>query len=307
MFKNIMSGWALAICLMSTTLAQAASVLLIPESTNDTVGMYSVQDGTYLGDLIGPQASFGTPINAVQGPDGNIFVSDQLNDNISVFSQSGDLLRVFPDPTNNDVLDNVRGITFRDGVLFATVGSGANSSAIARFDPATGAFLGNFVEPGDPSLSSPFDIFFFDDGSSLIGGIDSDNIGLFDENGTFIRNVLTGTPFPEQIEQLDNGNMIYADFSLNAIREFDLMGNIISECELGGARGVFGLGNGQVLATSGAGVTSIDLSTCAATVVRDGVSARFIDEFAVVPVPAALPLLLTGLGALGLFGRRRRS
>jgi len=307
MFKNIALRAALAICLLGSTAAQAATVLLIPESSNDTVGMYSALDGSYMGDLIGPQASLSTPINAVQGDDGNIYVSDQIGDSISVFNQSGDLLRSFPDPSDTNVLDNVRGITFRDGVLFATVGGGGNGSAIARFDPATGAFLGNFIEPNVGNLESPFDIFFLDTGEALVGGINSDNLALFDENGTFIRNVLTGTPFPEQIEQLDNGNMIYADFLLNAVREFDMMGNIVSECGLSGARGVYGLGNGQVLATNGSGVTSIDMATCTNTVVRDGVSARFIEAFTPVPVPAALPLLLTGLTALGLFGRRRKA
>lgn len=309
MLRNIIKGWALALCLTSAAVAQATTVLLIPESTNDTVGIYSAADGSYLGDLIGPQASLATPISAVQGPDGNIYVSDQIGDDISVFSPTGELLRVFPDPVDGNILNNVRGITFRDDELFATVASGANAGAIARFDPNTGAFLGNFVEPGDPSLTSPFDIFFMDDGNALISDITGDNIGLFDANGVFIRDVLLNTPFPEQIEQLDNGNLIYADFTLGTVSEFDLSGNIISECNLGGARGVHGLGNGQVLATNGSGVTSIDMSTCASTVIRDGISARFIEEYtpAPIPVPAALPLLLSGLAALGVFGRRRQS
>ncbi|MFK8032366.1 MAG: hypothetical protein AB8G18_19245 [Gammaproteobacteria bacterium] len=308
MFKKIITAWAIAICLLGATVTQAATVLLIPESTNDTVGLYSAIDGTYLGDLIGPQDSLSTPINAIQGPDGNVYISDQIGDNISVFSPTGELLRVFPDPANGDVLNNVRGIALRDGVLFATVASGANAGAIARFDPSTGAYLGNFVEGGG-SLSSPFDIFFMSDGSALISDITNDSIGLFDQNGVFIRDVLLDTPFPEQIEQLDNGNLIYADFTLGTISEFDLMGNVINECNLGGARGVHGLGNGQVLATNGSGVTSIDMGTCGSTVIRDGISARFIEEFdsSPVPVPAALPLMFGGLVALRVFGRRRRS
>ena len=42
-------------------------VLLIPESTGDTVGMHDPYDGTYLGDLIQGAGTLSTPIFAIMG------------------------------------------------------------------------------------------------------------------------------------------------------------------------------------------------------------------------------------------------
>ena len=74
--------------LVTNTIPQD-SVLLIPNSTNDDVGMYDPFDGTFLGTLLTDTTHLSTPINAMKGPDGNIYLSDQIGD-------GGDGVRDFP-------------------------------------------------------------------------------------------------------------------------------------------------------------------------------------------------------------------
>ena len=54
-----------------------AGVLLIPNSTPDDVGMYDPYDGTFLGIILTDTTHLSTPLKAIQGPDGNMYLSDQ--------------------------------------------------------------------------------------------------------------------------------------------------------------------------------------------------------------------------------------
>ena len=122
--------------------------LLIPDSTSDMVGMYSPVDGTYLGDMFEVPQIYGsssTPINAVPGPDGYIYVSDQVQDAVFRFDMDGNFFDVFAD--NTDGLNNVRGIDFRDGLLYVTSGD----DYVAVFD-APHNRLADFINDG----SDPF-------------------------------------------------------------------------------------------------------------------------------------------------------
>ena len=94
------------------------SVLLIPNSTDDDVGMYDPYDGHLLGILINGSGLFTTPINAIQGPDDNIYVSDQVEDAVFVYDTSGTYLYTYADGT--DGLDNIRGMDFRNDTLYIT-------------------------------------------------------------------------------------------------------------------------------------------------------------------------------------------
>ena len=100
-----------------------AQVLLIPDSTTDAVGMYDTNDGTYLGDFIvddptGTLYDLQTPINAMEGPGGMIFVSDQISDAVYAFDNEGN----FSYTAALTGLNNVRGIDFRDDTLYVTSG-----------------------------------------------------------------------------------------------------------------------------------------------------------------------------------------
>lgn len=174
-----------------------ASFLLIPESLTDVVGMYDPYDGTYLGDIIindttGVNYNLSTPINAIQGPDDNIYLSDQMSDAVFVFDSLGNYIMTYAD--TSDGLNNVRGIDFRNGHLFVTSGD----DYVAEFD-GPHSLVGYFIQDG----SEPFDILFLDDGRSLLCDIQgsTDNVRLYDTTGTLFYEVFS-VSFPEQARSI---------------------------------------------------------------------------------------------------------
>lgn len=253
--------------------ASRASVLLIPDSTADAVGMYDPNDGTYLGNFIvddpsGTAYDLQTPLNAVEYID-IIFLSDQASDAVYAFDDEGNYLY-----TAVSSINNCRGIDFRNDTLFVTSGD----DFIAMYS-GPDVFAGNFVNDG----SDPFDILFIDEvtsGSALVSDIQgsTDNVRHYDADGTLIGEVFS-VLFPEQV-QLDLGNPGYyfaAGFSTDSIYRFQVDGTISDKWYLDGPRGVFRLGNGNILATNGTGVHEIDPSTGSMIETEYSGQCRFIE------------------------------
>ena len=248
--------------------------LLIPDSTSGTVGKYNPYDGTYLGDLINGASLFTTPVNAIVGPDGNIYVSDQIVDSVFVFNQAGNYLYTYADAS--DGLNNIRGIDFRGTHLFVTSGD----DYVAEFSgPHTR--LPNFIQDG----SDPFDILFLPDGRSLLADIQgsTDNIRLYDASGSLLQ-ILFQINFPEQVQtdSVSPGGFLTASFSANVIQDFELSGTIVQTTPYSSGRGVYRLGNGNLLATSSAGVQEIQPGTGTIIQTEKTGSCHFIESSEVV-------------------------
>jgi hypothetical protein len=306
---------ALAEGILATT-----GLLLIPESTNDRVMAFD----PVTGDLLDPDYipadpdNLSTPICAIVGFDpGTILVSDQLDDVVQAYDRAtGAYLGVFAPAggPNTSILDNIRGIAISSaGTLLVTVGGGANDDAVAEFD-STGAYLGNFVANGAGGLDSPFDVYERT-GDFLVGGITSDAIHRYDSGGSFIADLAPMNTFAEQVIDIANGNVLVANFSgtQEGIVELDSSGGLIGiydPASLGGYRGVWELGNGNLLCTNGGGVHEIDRSGNLIETKISGVSARFIE---LAGPPASVPvmgtygmILMIGLLAgIGIFIMRR--
>jgi hypothetical protein len=252
-----------------------ATVLLIPDSTADVVGMYDPYDGEYLGDFIvndpsGTQYNFQTPINAVQGPNDYIFVSDQISDAVYTFDTEGEFLFVAAQTGMN----NLRGLDFRGDTLFVTSGD----DYVAMFS-GPDQFAGYFIQDG----TDPFDILFTDEyttGAALLADIQgsTDNVRLYEPDGSFVMELFK-VNFPEQI-QIDAGNpghYLVIAFSENVIHQFTIDGTITDTWNFSGGRGVYRLGNGNLLATNGSGVQEIDPATGSIIDTKNTGSCRFIE------------------------------
>ena len=115
-------------------------LLLIPESTNDRVMAFDPFTGNLVdADFIPADPdNLSTPIHAILSASGNsILVSDQLDDVVQEYGLDGSYIGVFAPAggVNNAILDNIRGISLRNGAdLLVTVGGGANDDAVAQFD-----------------------------------------------------------------------------------------------------------------------------------------------------------------------------
>ncbi|OPL19812.1 MAG: hypothetical protein AVO35_02235 [Candidatus Aegiribacteria sp. MLS_C] len=251
-------------------------VLLIPDSGADVVAMFDPYDGTYWGDFIvddstGTYYNFATPINAMQIYGQYILVSDQVSDAVWGFDEYGNYLYTVADGT---YLNNVRGIDFRDDTVFVTSGD----DYVAMFD-GPGSFVGYFIQDG----TDPFDIMFVDEvesGSALYCDIQgtTDNVRHYYADGTLYQE-LFNTSFPEQVQVdiLNTGYYLVASFSDNMIYQFTIDGTITDSWSFSGGRGIFRLGNGNLLATNGTGVHELDAATGAIIETEYAGQARFIE------------------------------
>jgi hypothetical protein len=299
-------------------------VLLIPESTNDRVMAFDPNSGDLIdADFIpADPTNLSTPIQAILSADLNsILVSDQLDDVVQQYDLNGNYQGVFAPAggLDNNILDNIRGISLdTSGNLLVTVGGGANDDAVAQFDGA-GNYLGNFIANGAGGLDSPFDVIPTAAGEYLVGGITSDNLMRFDALGTYIADLSPINTFPEQLYQLPNGNFLVANFSgtEEGVVEYTSAGvliDIYDPAAVGGNRGVFELGNGNILTTNGSGVHEIDRSGNLVETKISGVSARFISFVQAgepeppLPVPSVTTwgLLLLGVLLILLASRIRQ-
>lgn len=235
------------------TLPLQTPVLLIPDSGNDLVAMFDPADGTYLGDFIvddptGTMYDLEIPINAVDGPDDLIFVSDQVSGAVYNFDMEGQYVN-----TAISDINNVRGIDFRGDTLYATSGDG-----MVAIYSGPDVYEGDFIS----GSISPFDILFLPDGTSLLSEINGDVISHYDENGANPTVVISAS-FPEQV-QFDagaSGHFLTGDFTGYLITEFMLDGTIIDTWALDEVRAAYRLSNGNILATNSDGVHEIDPAT----------------------------------------------
>jgi hypothetical protein len=244
-------------------------VLMSPVGS-DSLGLFDPDNGDYLGSLC--YIGTGTPINAVQGPDNMIYVSYQVGDKVEMYDTTGAYIGAYATAANG--LNNTRGIEFYNRHCYITNGSPAVQT-IEMSGPNTVHRI--FINDG----SDPFDIWFFPNGKSLLADIagSSDNVRIYDTNGVYIRNIFS-ISFPEQIQNdLAYANrFLVAGFSTNNIQLFDTIGTVYRTYALSGARGVYRLGNGNILGTNGTAVYSIDSATGATTIKRSG-AGRFIELY----------------------------
>ena len=270
----------------------APTFLMIPESTNDRVMSFNVATGDLINaDFIpADPANLATPIDAILTPGINVFVSDQIIDHIVVYDTLGTFLGIWIGGIQ-DTLDNMRGIKIAPDLnsLMVTVASGANSDAIAQFDPS-GTYVGNFIEPNATVMDSPWEIVFRTS-DVLVSAGTSDNIARYDLSGTYLGNFVTALNFPEQIKELTSGNIIAAGFSTpSGLYIYDSNGAQLNYFDaVTGLRGCYQLISGNYLVTSGTGVHEIDETTGALVrTIIAGVSARFVEPFDVAAVPVEL-------------------
>ena len=221
---------------------EMVEVLLIPDRTEDAVGMYSPTDGAYIRDLVPPLTgnepyALTTPQSAAQGPDGLIYLTDQIDDLVVRFNQDGSFESIVADAS--DGLDNVRGIDFRDGLLYVS-NAPAAAPAVLTFD-----LQGNRLADHVTGNISPFDVLFLSNGTMMMADLVLDAVLLFDVDGGAGQTIFV-INFPQQVHTLQNGNFVVA--ADDEIVEFEIDGDRVrSVAMMGLNRGVIELDNGHWL------------------------------------------------------------
>lgn len=281
--------------------AGSAGVLLIPDSGADKVWAFNSFDGSLISDNFIPNhPSLSQPINAIDSGRGTILISDETNDNILEFSASGSFIGVFADAA--DGLDGTFGITTFNGQVYA---ASTVNNRIVRFDGD-----GSNATVWASGFGTPRDIAFRGD-DALVTESAGDDIVRFNLAGVsqglwHNSDGVSGIDFPQQIQIESDGGAIVAGFTAPfGLYDYNLLGaqtasytNLITS-----PRGIYRLGNGDLLYAGGTRVMTYDPDTLTeATVVnRTGASFRFI-EFSTVPAPASAGVI----GLVLMSGLRRR-
>lgn len=277
----------------------SAQFLMMPDSTNNRLVLFNPFDGTLVNPNLFALAA-GTPVEAIQV--GNeIWVSEQLGDRVSRWSITGTALgQLGGGPTGG--LDNVRGITVINNVLHVTndgSGNGAPGPSLVQFD-LTGNNLGFLPMT---SSSGPFDVLDNQGGLLVSSDAANDDVHRYSYAGASLGTFHNSTSlnFAEQMHMAANGDVLVAGFSSNNVVRLDPSGAIVSSFAASGARGVWELGNGNIMWTNGSGAHVFDVISGSSTQVYTGVG-RFVG--ALVPEPATLSLIGMGLAALSISRRR---
>ncbi len=268
------------LALLALTGAPAgAQFLLLAESTNDRVAMFSAADGSLINAAyidLAPAAP-NLPIDVlVVGSE--IWVSDQNADKLMRFSLDGTTWL----GNISGGLDNIRGMELVNNEVWVTnagTNNGAPGQAIVRFSTA-GVNLGSFP------VGNPFDAVNFQ-GDVLIGDITAHDIVRYTTAGALVSvfhnsDGVTGIDFPEQLTVRTNGNVLAAGFITPAgLYEYSPAGAQLNYWPVStGPRGLHELGNGNLLFTESSGVKVFDPVANTVTPVLSGVIGRFITPFA---------------------------
>ncbi|MBS1725668.1 MAG: PEP-CTERM sorting domain-containing protein [Armatimonadetes bacterium] len=280
--------------------AFAQTTLIMPDSGNNRLVSFDPFDGSVINSNLFGLAG-GTPIQAIQV--GNeIWVSEQVGDRVSRWSMTGTSLGQI-----SGGLDNVRGLSLIGNTVYvcnAGTSNNAPGPAIVEYD-TSGGFLGSFATP---EASGPFSILSYQGGMLVGSNNSSDDIHKYSLGGSSLGTFHDGTDtnFVEQMNYDANGNVLASCFSSGGIAILNSAdGSSLGSIGPGtGNRGVYQLGNGNILYSNSSGAFVFNVTTGGSTQVYTG-SGRFFSELS-APVPEPASLLVLGLGAVALLRRRKQ-
>lgn len=291
------SGLALAgvMSLSATYVASAQHYVMMPDSTNNRTVLFDPNDGSLVNsNYFGLPG--GTSVHALQVDD-EIWVSTQIGDRIDRYDLTGT-----PISSITGGMDNLRGMALIGGKVFVCndgTGNGAPGAAILAFD-TSGNPLGSFNTPS----SSPFGILEYGNNMLVSSDAANDDVHQYTLGGASVGTFHNSTSlnFAEQMDYDSAGNILVAAFSSNQVVTLNnSTGAIVSTFAASGARGVYQLGNGNILWTNSGGAHVYNVGSGTSSQVYAG-GGRFLDDL-VIPTPGALAVL--GLGGLVGFRRRR--
>jgi hypothetical protein len=306
MKKLLLTWFAVVVVLFSLpAVASGQSVVIMPDSVSNALVAFSPQTGALITSNMFSLAG-GTPNNAIQV--GNeIWVSEQIGNRVSRWSFTGTYLGEIGGAAGG--LSNIRGMALVGDTLYITnagTTNGAPGPAVVMYSVSGGAIIGNFSTVG--LAPSPYDILPYQGGLLVSSSQANDDIHRFTLTGMSLGTFHNSTSlnFVQQMAYASNGQILAAGFSLPTVVAWldPTTGAIVDSFNGGAARGVFQLGNGNVLYTNSSGTFVFDVTTRTSTQVYAG-AGRYL-EHANIPEPSSIALAAAGTLLLAAAHRLRR-
>ena len=299
-----------------SALAQSQSVLLIPDTSGDKIWAFNAFDGSVISNNFIPNdGRMKQVIQVAQTPQGTFLLADVGNDQgcsaddaVREYSRCGQYIRTLAGPS--DGVCNPEGICIAYGkVWFIRLYDGA-------FETTPGAnaiWSMNYDGTGltqvcaSPSFGKTWSLFPYN-GGFLVGDI-------LDHNLEFAPlNCATSAPFytagqgggtmrtPQQIQVLPDGTVIAMFFSGSAGASlFSPTGELQGQISTPTGRGVYPLGNGEVMFSGGTQVQAFNPVTSQLRTIVNQItplsSFRWISPATLLPCPADLNCSSTVDGA----------
>lgn len=287
---------------VSVAVAGPPTFVMMPDSTNNRMVLFDPMDGSLVDSDYFPLQA-GTPVHAMQVND-EIWVSEQVGDRVSRWSLFGTHLGDIGGQFPGGGLDNVRGMGLINNTVYVTNAGTQNDApgaSVVMFD-TDGNPMGFFSTAG--LAPSPFGVLEHQGAMLVSSSSANDDIHRFTLAGASLGTFHNSTTlnFVEQMTYAANGNVLAATFSSPAgVYELDVnTGDVVGSFSASGTRGVFQLGNGNVMWSNSSGAHIYDIDTGTSTLVYAG-GGRYLDLL-VIPEPGTLALL----GLVGLIAVRRR-
>ncbi|MBX3726584.1 MAG: hypothetical protein KF823_11795 [Xanthomonadales bacterium] len=247
----------------------------MPDSSNNRMVLFDPENGALVdGDWFPLQA--GTPIHVVQIGE-ELWVSEQVGDRVARFDLDGAFLGQIGGGTGGG-LDNLRGMAIVGDEVWLTnsgTANGAPGAALVRIS-LTGTVLGSISMAA--SSSSPFAILVREDDVLVANSNANDDIHRYDDAGASLGTFhnTTSLNFAQQMAIAINGDVLAAGFSSNNVVRLDSgTGALLSSFAASGSRGVYQLGNGNILWSNGSGVHVYDVASQTSTQVYTGGGRHF--------------------------------
>ncbi len=137
-------------------------------------------------------------------------------------STAGDGVQRF-DAFTGAYIDTFENVNSADGIEFTASSLLVSSfvGGVREYDLTTGAFLGDFINPGDGGLSGAVDLLFAKNGDLLVGSFFTGSVKRYTSAGVYIDDVITGLAQQEGLAYGLDGNLYAGSFGLGLINKYD--------------------------------------------------------------------------------------